>query len=204
MKGYYYFAFLLAIVGILATGCSSCHSGKGNSNKSDYDGVVQNLTEVENVIALHRQTMNQLVGGKKYCWYETSILFNDSINADNLNDLHVVDVTDVFQTFNPNLCQKITTNVKKGTLIPAPVPDIWIEDVDMSYSEIKLTVKDVLQRLSEWNGIIPLSIGITLRTPLGPKACNPQYVIGNIGQVIFVDAVTGDITDWCPAFPKTE
>ena len=44
--------------------------------------------------------------------------------------------------------------------------------------------------------------GKELRQPLGPKECNPQWVIGNIMQVIFVDAVTGEISDWCPAFPR--
>lgn len=40
-----------------------------------------------------------------------------------------------------------------------------------------------------------------LRLPIGPRRCNAQWVIGGIGEVIFIDAVTGEITDWCPAFP---
>ena len=206
MKKILFIGLLLAIAGIVATGCGSCQSGNNKQevvSNSDYDGVVKDFTAgVEHIIAVHRQTMNGIANGKYFSWYETKVLFNDILTMENIDDLHVVDVTDVFQTFSPDLCQTITSNVVKGTLIPAPVPDIWIEDFDMGVSEIILTVDDVLQRLKEWNGVLPESRGIVLRKPVGPQPCNPQYVIGNTSDVIFVDAVTGDITDWCPAFPR--
>ena len=71
----------------------------------------------------------------------------------------------------------------------------------MSDAQIKLWPEDVIERLKAWDGIVPPAVGMTLRIPLGPRRCNAQWVIGNIMQAIFVDAVTGDITNWCPAFP---
>ena len=191
----------MMVVGI--SSCNGCKEETGNSAVSaDYDGVVQDFTAgVEHITALHKQKMYDLYKGENYAWYETRILFNDSIRLEALDDLHVTDVTNIFQLFDPARSQTISTDIKKGTIVPKPIYDIWIEDVDMSKSPIKLTVKDVLEKLKTWDGILPPAISITLRQPLGPRRCNPQYVIGNIMDVIFVDAVTGDITNWCPAFP---
>ena len=75
MKKYFLFGFLLAIVSIMATGCSSCQSENNKQDNApaqeqvtnfnaDYDGVVPDLTEgAEHVIALQRQTMFNAVNG---------------------------------------------------------------------------------------------------------------------------------------------
>ena len=207
MKRNLFITVLVAIVmGMTAGGLVSCSGCGGKQDAAgDYDGVIPDLNGgVEHIIALHRQTMFDIYEGEDYAWYEAKIFFDDSLTLEGIDDLHVTDVTDVFQLFSPARCQFISTSVDKGTVIPKPIPDIWIEDCDMSGSEIRLTVEDVLERLKAWDGILPPANSIVLRQPLGPQRCNPQYVIGNILQVIFVDAVTGDITDWCPAFPKPE
>lgn len=210
MKKTILLGFLLAIVSIMATGCSCQSENKKQEapeqgqvvTAADYDGVIQDFTAgVANITALHRQTMFTLYGGESYAWYETRVLFNDSITWQNIDDLHVVDVTNIFQLFAPPRCQYVSSNVAKGTIVPPAIPDLWIEDVDMSQAEIKLWPGDVLARLKQWDGVLPPAVGMTLRIPLGPRRCNAQWVIGNIMQVIFVDAVTGEITNWCPAFP---
>jgi hypothetical protein len=211
MKKFLLFGFLLAIVSIMATGCKSCTKSENKQDAQneqvltggyDYDGVLPDMTGgVAHIQALHRQTMFTLYGGEDYAWYETRVLFNDSLKYETLAEVKVTDVTDIFQAFDPFRCQFISTNVEKGTIIPPAIPDVWVEDCDMSKLEIKLSVEEVLQRLQMWDGIIPPAIGMTLRCPLGPRRCNAQWVIGNIVDVIFVDAVTGDITNWCPAFP---
>ena len=203
MKKTILFGLLLAIVSIMAMGCSCESKNKKQEGNKDYDGVVVDFNNgVSHIVALHRQTMFRIAKGENYVWYETKVLFNDSITWDNIDSLHVTDVTDVFQTFNPSLCQMISTNVEKGTIIPAPIPDIWIEDCAMNDLPINLWPADVLEKLKAWDGILPPAAGMTLRCPLGPKACNAQWVIGNIADVIFVDAVTGEISEWCPAFPQ--
>jgi hypothetical protein len=56
-------------------------------------------------------------------------------------------------------------------------------------------------RLKEWNGVLPKDCDfIILRLPVGPKDCNPQWVFGDIGDVLFIDAITGEIRDYDPAF----
>jgi hypothetical protein len=131
------------------------------------------------------------------------VLFNDSITLENIDDMNVVEVTDVFfywdSVVGPQV-QFIATNVKKGTLIPPAIQDIWIEDANLSDKEIKLTCEDVLKRLKEWNGVIPPGISMSLRYPVGACECNAQWVIGDVSDVIFVDAVTGEVSNWDPAF----
>lgn len=211
MKKNLFICLLLAIVSIMATGCNGCQSANKEQPKiddpvvtSDYDGVIQDFTAgVEHIQALHRQTMFSLIDGQEYQWRNSKVLFNDSITLENIDNLRVVEVTDVFfywdEVVGPQV-QFIATNVKKGTLIPPTIQDVWIEDANLSDKEIKLTVKDVLNRLKEWNGIIPPGISMSLRYPVGPCECNAQWVIGNEFDVIFIDAVTGDISNWNPAF----
>ena len=204
------------VIGVLAgviSSCAGCGRGEPGSPAvdngtavaaaHDYDGVVQDFTAgVEHISALHRQTMFSLAGGRKYEWRNLQILFNDSIKAETLDGLHVTDITSVFYYWDEGpWVQYITSSVKKGMLIPARIPDVWIEDDDLGEAEIRLWPDDVLARLKQWNGVIPPADVLILRMPVGPRRCNAQWVIGNMAQVIFIDAVTGDITDWCPAFP---
>ena len=214
MKRFLFYMLAVVLLGMSAgmTSCQSCGKGEPNESKvteqkalqNDYDGVVQDFTAgVDNIVAMHRQTMFGLCKGKKYEWRNLQVKFNDKITGETLDDLHVVDVTDVFYYWdNGPWVQYITSNVKKGTLILAAIHDVWIEDADMSDAEIKLWPEDVIKRLKEWNGIVPPADVLILRLPIGPRRCNAQWVIGDIGNVIFVDAVTGEITNWCPAFPN--
>jgi hypothetical protein len=213
MKKLILLCLMLTIVGIGVSSCNGCAKGepKGapsiqpvSKAQTDYDGVVQDFTAgVEHVQALHRQTMFSLIDGQEYQWRNSKVLFNDTITLENIDNLHVVEVTDVFfywdSAVGPQV-QFIATNVKKGTLIPPTIQDVWIEDANLSDKQIKLTVKDVLNRLKEWNGIIPPGVSMSLRYPVGPCECNAQWVIGDEFDVIFIDAVTGDISNWCPAF----
>lgn len=204
------FCLMLAVVGLMATGCSSCQSENSKQGtekalvQADYDGVAMDFNDgVDHIVALHRQSMFNLIGGKSYEWRNLQVLFNDTITAETIDDLHITDITDVFFYWNdegPHV-QYISSNVAKGTIIPHPIIDVWIEDDELDNCEIKLWPMDVLKRLKEWNGVIPKSTGMVLRMPVGPRDCNAQWVIGGIGDPVFIDAVTGDITEWCPAFP---
>ena len=202
---------LLAVMALVCS-CSSC---KGETAKiddpvvvyHDYDGVAQDFTAgVGHIQALHRQTMASLTGGKEYQWRNSRVILNDTVTMENIDDLHVVSIRDVFFYWDnqrgPQV-QYITDHVKDGTQIPWPINDVWIEDADMSDQPIKLSAEQALMRLKEWNGILPKDCNfITLRLPIGPKDCNVQWVFGDVYDVLFIDAVTGEIRDYDPAFPR--
>lgn len=215
MKKSFIFCLLLAIVSIMATGCSSCESENKKqesegANYHDYDGVVQDFTAgVSHIQAMHRQTAYTLLNGKKYEWRNTRVIFNDTIDLDALDQLHITDINDVFYYWDEQgpWVQYVNSNVKGGLQIPWPINDVWIEDEDMSESAIKLSCEDALQRLKEYNattnGIVPKACFITLRKPVGPLDCSPQWTIGDAYNVLFIDAETGQVRDWCPAFPSS-
>lgn len=205
-------AIAVSMLAGMMTSCLSCTGDFQNPGviteetpkyQTDYDGVLPGVSSsAENIIALQRQTMFSILGGGDYVWYETKFSFGDTLTVGTLDDVDLLEITSVFQIFNPNLCYTITTSVVKGTLIPAPTPGTWIEDFDLSTAEIALDIEDVLARLKEVNAVIPPATFIVLRKPVGPMPCNAQYVMGNPMQTLWVDAVTGDVTDWCPAFPR--
>lgn len=208
MKKSLFLSLLLAIVSIMATGCVGCQSEKKEQPKEsviyhDYDGVVQDFSVgVSQIQALHRQTMYSTLGVQQFEWRNSKVIFNDEITLETIDDLHVTDVNDVFYYFNEHgpWVQFINSNVKKGLQIAWPINDIWIEDDNLSEAPIKLTPEQALQRLKEVNCPIPPAKSMTLRLPVGPVACNPQYVVGDVYDVLFIDAVTGEVSNWNPAF----
>lgn len=198
--------FGIALIAVLAMTMGSCRgcsgSGSGQAPYHDYDGDGTRFSAgVSHIQALHRQTMHALAKGKKYEWRNSRVLLSDSIKAGNLDSIRVVEVRDVFQYFAPGpLVQVISSNIEEGTIVPWPVHDVWIEDRDMSDLPIDMSAEDAIRRLGEWNGIIPPASFISLRCPVGPKECNAQWVVGDEYNVIFIDAVTGEISDSNPAF----
>ena len=202
------------LLAVMALVCS-CNGCKGETPKiddpvvvyHDYDGVVQDFTAgVGHIQALHRQTMASLTDGNEYQWRNSRVILNDTVTMENIDDLHVVSIRDVFFYWDnqrgPQV-QYITDHVKYGTQIPWPINDVWIEDKDMSGKPIKLSAEEALMRLKEWNGILPKDCNfIILRLPVGPKDCNPQWTFGDVDDVLFIDAVTGEIRDYDPAFSR--
>jgi len=209
-------------VGVVAcSGCSKAETAKIDDPVvvyHDYDGVVQDFTAgVGHIQALHRQTMYGLIQhlqdeghtialNGKYQWRNSLVILNDTVTMENIDDLHVVSIRDVFFYWDnqrgPQV-QYITDHVKDGTQIPWPINDVWIEDADMSEQPIKISAEQALMRLKEWNGILPKDCNfLTLRYPVGPKDCNVQWVFGDVYDVLFIDAVTGEIRDYDPAFSR--
>ena len=202
---------LMLAMAAVCTSCKGCT--KSESPKiddpvviyHDYDGMTQDFTAgTAHVQALHRQTMNALIDGGEYQWRNSRVVFNDTVGFDNIDDLHVTDVIDVFQYWNDGpKVQFISSNVVKGVQIPWPINDIWIEDANLSDKSVKLSAEDAIARLKQWNGVLPKDCNfITLRLPVGPKDCNPQWVFGDAYDVLFIDAVTGEVRDWNPAFSR--
>lgn len=226
MKKAILLSLLLAIVGMGMSSCSGCGKSeelKVNSEEfatadvyHDYDGVIQDFTAgTAQIQALHKQTMYQLTEqlpeGEKpqneggYEWRNSRIVLNEAVTLENIDDLHVTDVIDVFYYWNAKgpWVQYISTNVKNGVQIPWPINDVWIEDANLSNAPVKLSAEQALLRLKEWNGILPKGCNfLTLRLPVGPKDCNPQWTFGDAYNVLFIDAVDGQVRDFCPAFPE--
>lgn len=211
----------IALAGLCScNGCATTEPEIDNQEAQvyhDYDGVVQDFTAgVSHIQALHRQKMYNIIQFLKeqgheialnnYQWRNSLVILNDTVTAENIDDLHIVSIRDVFyywsNKFGPQV-QYITDHVVYGTQIPYPISDVWIEDRDMSNAPIKLSAEQALMRLKEYNGVLPKDCNfIILRLPVGPKDCNAQWVFGDVYDVLFIDAVTGEIRDYDPAFSR--
>lgn len=199
---------MLAIT-VMLVGCNSCNTKEEKQDDvayHDYDGVVQDFTAgVSHIQGLHKQMMYSLLGNGEYQWRNSRIVFNDTVTLENIDEVKAVAVNDVFFYWNEKgpWVQYINSHVKYGVQIPFPINDVWIEDADMSDKKINLSAEDALKRLKEWNGVLPHGCNsITLRYPVGPKDCNVQWVFGDVYDVLFIDAVTGEVRDYDPAFSE--
>ena len=202
---------LLSIVAGTTVSCTSCGNGsKGTAVvfdtiivENDYDGVLPDGKLVfEHVVSSHREQMYTKLGGGDYTWYESHAILMRDID-DPEQDGTLADITSVFAVWpvdRANYAQYITTDWIRGTWMPEPIPGLWIGDNSLNEEVIKITFEEAYQNMMKANCVKPHDKNVTLRCPVGPKKCNPQFVFGNIMQVVFVDAVTGEVKTYNPAF----
>jgi hypothetical protein len=80
------------------------------------------------------------------------------------------------------------------------IEGFWVEDMNMNDEIISVTYKQAFQLINEVNFPKPHSKNCVLRKEVGPIEANPQYIFGNIESQLYVDALTGDVTDESPSF----
>ena len=72
----------------------------------------------------------------------------------------------------------------------------------MNEDAITVTYEQAYELMNQVNLPKPHSKNCVLRKPLGPQACNPQYVFGNVQAQVWIDASTGEAKNSNPAFPE--
>lgn len=224
MKKFFILGFLLAIVSIMATGCSSCQSEKKKQVDGiekvdsvaqadsvvsvvaeDYDGVVPDITaSVENIIATDRQAMYTIAKGASYRFFESDIKLCDFLDSENC-DGKILSVNNVFQQViekgngaDTNVLMFLTTG--KGTEVSIYEHAFYLENEPLNDKPMPITFEKAFERMMKANVVKPKSRNCILRKPVGPTPCNAQYIFGNRVQQIYVDAVTGEVRTKNPAF----
>ena len=191
----------------LVLGLSSCTGCKGEAQEEtvgDSAAVVTAVLNVEHTIATDRQTM-YLKGGD-YRWFETCILLPEFLDSEDATSDPVM-VSNVFQRVAEQGNGYDTWVYKfqhfaDGTCLVDSVRGFWIEDNPLNEDVITLKYADAYEKIMEVNSPKPHSQQVCLRNPVGPLACNAQYVFGNVHEQLWVDAVTGEVKNSCPAFPE--
>lgn len=190
--------------------CSSCGSKAPDIKPVADSALVDNKTAnpalvVENLISTDRQAM-YLKFKDNYRWYETGILLPEFLDSEDVTSDPEM-VVNVFQ----GIVEKgngFDTWVYKfqhfpdGTLLTDSIKGFWIEDFPLDEEEIAVKYLDAYDKIMATNAPKPHSKNCILRKPIGPVACNAQYVFGNIKEQLWVDAKTGDVKNSSPAFPK--
>lgn len=197
---------LFALLCAMFIGVTSCNSCK--KNETNVEAKVDTTLVVENIISTDREAMT-LQYDSAYRWYETCITVKDFFDSDSVGEPVVMGVSNIFQYVveQDSTCADIQvvlfTHVKDTCVVEAR-PGFWVGDMILNNEEIKLTFVDAYNKMMQANCVKPHSRQCVLRKELGPTlGVNPQYIFGNVQRQVYVDAVTGDVTDKNPVFPKT-
>ena len=193
MKKVIYFLAALAV----AAGISSCKCTKD-------EGLVP-----EKTIAVDAAKMAEIVAedSAEYVWFETEVVYDNFLDED--KPLAVASVKSTFQ-------ENVTDSLGVNTFVyvfnhelgvedvdPEPIHDFVIENKPLVDEEVVLTFADAVERVFETNTPTPHTRYVVLRKELGPKpGVNPQYIFGQ--ALLYVDAVTGEVTDKNPVYPAEE
>lgn len=157
---------------------------------------------VENVVKADRDYMTENYGNT-YVWYETQISLNDYLDEE--CDGSFSEIVDVFQVITTTDSVTFDTKVIKMYHVAdssyiEEIEGFWVEDMNMNDEIISVTYKQAFQLINEVNFPKPHSKNCVLRKEVGPIEANPQYIFGDIESQLYVDALTGDVTDESPSF----
>ncbi len=193
-------AMFMMCFAISLVSCNGCGNKPVAEDEPELNPAITELV-VENVISTDREYMFMNYGDD-YRWFETCIVLQDFLDEE--CDGTVTGLSNVFQ---------VVAEKDKGAdtfvVLAAHTPDttayevkhgFWVEDFPMNDEEIKVTFAQAFEKLNQVNYPKPHSKQCVLRKQVGPKACNPQYIFGNVHAQLYVDAVTGDVSDVNPVY----
>ena len=194
-------AFIMTIVLAFAMISCTC-SSNSNVVVGDSDVAVVDSMYVEHTVALDRQSMFTKGVDNDYRWYETDIRLVNFLDEEYAG---IDEVVNVFQTVESRDSKSFDTVVYKfkhtdeGT-VEGSTRGFWIEDYPLNEEQIKVTFVQALEKVNEVNLPKPHSRYAVLRKQVGPVDANPQWIFGNVRAQIYVDAVTGEVSEENPAF----
>ncbi len=190
--------FLVFLMGImLIIGVSSCKCTRDEEPVAEFP---------ESTITLDRVQMDEMADA--YKWFETRVEYDNFFDAD--TTLTFTKAESLFQ-----VAVEDSLGVKTFVYDFTHYPDVEdadlkqiegfiLDDMPLNDEQIVLTFSEALERLYEANLPKPHSTKVVLRKALGPKVANAQYIFGNTEEQVFVDAVTGDVTDKNPVYDGVE
>jgi len=191
---------ILVLTVIMISAAVSC---KCTQDKKEANAVEGTPATVENLIALDRQAMF-MNHASNYRWYETGIQLKDFLDEENDGTIDMV--VNVFQVIEKYSDTCFDTFVYKyqhfadGTVKEDSVHGFWVEDYPLNEEAIKVTFKEAYEKVMAVNLPKPHTRQVVLRKQVGPVEANPQWIFGNLHSQIYVDAVTGEVSEENPAF----
>lgn len=196
-------AVICAMIGMVS--CSSCGSKQEKSVGAADSMAAVSKINIEHAIALDRQTMYAKFGDS-YRWFETDMRLPEFLDGENPVSEPTI-LVNIFQGIveSDNGADTYVWKFQHfpdGTIAVDSIHGFWIENFPLNNETIKFTYKEAFDRMMESNFPKPHSRNVVLRNPIGPVGVNAQWIFGNISEQLWVDAVTGDVKDSNPAFPK--
>lgn len=140
--------------------------------------------------------------GEEFVWYEAQIVTNEWF--DESNAVTVASVTNVFQYIEEGQPHVVMLKHYDGQCDTTITEDFWIEDCAIEPNNVIITFKDAYEQMMKSNFPKPHSQKCAIRKSVGPYDSNAQYTFGNIESTLYVDAKTGDVSLYDPAFVPKE
>ena len=167
----------------------SCHKHK--------TFTVENAIEVDN--------KNMFANYSEYKWFETTVVLKEFLDENCSGTIE--EITNIFQAIESEDDRSFDTKVitfKHTTkdIVKDIVEGFWVEDSPLYQKDIKLTFKQAFEKVNQVNYPKPHSRYCVLRKEVGPVDANPQYIFGNSRAQLYVDAITGKVTDKNPVYPN--
>lgn len=182
----------------------SCDRNKKAPVNNDDNSTTTEVVQLNptTLVSTDRQDM-YLNHSDNYRWFETCMRLNDFLDEE--NDGSLAEVVNVFQSVVGDGKTFDTTVFKyqhfsDGSCLKDSISGFWVEDFPLNDEAIQVSYKDAYEKLMATNLPKPHSRYVTLRKQVGPVDCNAQYIFGNSTAQIYVDAVTGEVRDYNPAF----
>lgn len=143
-----------------------------------------------------------------YVWFETQIVLNNYLDEESC-DGSFEKVINIFEVITKVDSASYNTLVVKmihigDSLEIQASEDFWIEDMVMNKEPISLTYAEAFNLMNTSNYMKPHTKYCVLRKEVGLVVANAQYIFGDIVSQIYVDAITGDVSDESPSFPNNE
>ena len=185
------------------TACNSCNKDEGTKQNESTEVVDTAAMVLENVTGTDRQYMFTNYGSD-YRWFESCIVLKDFLDEE--CDGTITGISNVFQ-----VVEEKDKGADTFVVLAAHTPDttayevkhgFWVEDFPLNEEQIKVTFAQAFEKINQVNLPKPHTRQVVLRKQVGPVAANPQYIFGNVRAQLYVDAVTGDVTDKNPCFPE--
>ena len=205
MKKLVYLFTLICVMMIGFTSCNSCKNEKQDANDN------QKVDSVLVVEDLQKQDAEQMTKeyGKDYRGYETCVTFAEFFDGENATEPVVNSVSNIYQYLtdvddhSADVHVVLFAHVKDTTAVEVK-HGFWVGDCLMTPDMIKVSCIDAYNKMMQANLPKPHSRQCVLRKEVGPKDCNPQYIFGNAKAQVYVDAMTGAVTDKNPVYEGFE
>lgn len=150
-------------------------------------------------LAAHVDSINS-----DYLYFETSFELTNTV--DSLNYFSVSTIQSIYQVVDTTTSTPtvfVATYSVDSTAVSWKVLEgaFWTEDVNLRSKDVKISPEEAFLALFKSNVVKPHSRFMVLRCPLGPIACDAQYIFGNTDSgIVYVNAKTGKVTATDPAF----
>lgn len=188
---------------LLMIGVNSCNSCTNRSTEPVFADVetVDSLY-VEHTVAVDRQAMFAKGVDNDYRWFETNIHLVNFLDDEYAGINEVVNVFQIVESRDSSSFDTIVykfQHTAEGT-VEGFTHGFWVEDYPLNDEQIKVTFVQALEKVNAVNLPKPHSRYAVLRKQVGPVDANPQWIFGNVRAQLYVDAVTGEVSEENPAF----